>query len=135
MIVLDASFLIAHQNRRDIHHAAAAEAMNGIVAGQWGLALLPEYVFLEIVTVLMLRTTIRDAVNAGDVLLRAREVELVPSSAVFLDTWRVFRGQPKPRLSFADASILVVAELRGAEAIATFDRNLARATKLRIVPD
>ncbi len=55
MLLLDSSFLIAYHNTRDVHHAAAARAMPRIVAGEWGRAALLEYVFLEVVTVLLAR--------------------------------------------------------------------------------
>lgn len=74
MIVLDTSFLIAYHNARDVHHAAAAAAMPSLIDGEWGEALLPEYVFLEIVTVVGARKGVEDAVAVGDRLLAAREL-------------------------------------------------------------
>ena len=63
MVVLDSSFLIACHNTRDAHHAAAAQALPPLTAGQWGPVLLPEDVLLEVVTVLLIRMkdTVRDA--------------------------------------------------------------------------
>jgi len=48
VIVLDSSFLIAYHNERDVHHPAAAEAMQKFLAGAWGRGLLLERVFLEV---------------------------------------------------------------------------------------
>ena len=36
MIVLDSSFLIAFHNRRDVHHVAAASAMEALLHGDFG---------------------------------------------------------------------------------------------------
>ncbi len=108
--------------------------MRRLLGEEWGLALLPEYVFLEIVTVLSLRCDLQTAVRSGEALLQAREVEFVSCSEFFLDSWRIFRQQERGKLSFADAAILAIAEGRAAEAIATFDRTLSRAAGNRSVP-
>lgn len=109
--------------------------MDRLVEGQWGAALLPEYVFVEMVTVLLLRRSLAVAAEVGEILLRAQEVELVPCWEVFVEAWRVFRQQSsRGKLSFVDAAILAIADRRNAEAIATFDRALARASGNRAVP-
>lgn len=135
MVVLDSSFLIAHHNTRDVHHHAARRGMERLLAGEWGPALLPEYVFLEVVTVLLARRGLRTAVSVGETLLGAREVEFVPCSDLFLDAWSTFRRQPEGvSLSFADAGVLAVARRRGATRIATFDRDFEVFPEVTVVP-
>ena len=129
---MDASFLVAFHNRRDVHHAAAARVMERLVEGAWGAALLPEYVFLEVVTVLAARRDLATAVTVGDTLLAAREVELVPCSGLFADTFAVFRSQ-QLGLSFADCSILVTASRHGAKTVATFDRAFLGVDGITVV--
>src|SRR3990172_7439089 len=85
VIVLDSSFLIAYHNTRDAHHAAAARTMVDLLGGEWGQALLLEYVFLEVVTVLRARRGRDVAVAAADRLLQAREVDFVPCSPLFIE--------------------------------------------------
>jgi len=135
MIVLDSSFLVAYHNRRDVHHAAAAATMERLVGGEWGSALLLEYVFLEVVTVLVARRGRDVAVRVATVLLEAREVELVPSSDMFLDVVETFRAQRHGRLSFTDAAIVTVARRRDAGFVATFDRDFRQVEALAVVPD
>ena len=74
MVVLDSSFLIACHNTRDVHHAAAAQAMSPLTAGRWDPVLLPEYVLLEVVTVLLIhmKDTVRDADRMDVRLLQVR---------------------------------------------------------------
>jgi predicted nucleic acid-binding protein len=134
MIVLDSSFLVAYHNRRDVHHEKAIEAMEKLVAGEWGPALLHEYVFLEVVTVLLARRGLDVAVRVATLLLQAREVEFVSSSDMFLGVLDTFRGQRRTRLSFADAAIVTVARQRGARFIATFDRDFRQVGNFAIVP-
>ena len=62
MIALDSSFLIGFHNNRDAHHQTARKLMDQFLAGTWGKGLLLEYVFLEIVTVLLIRRDLATAV-------------------------------------------------------------------------
>jgi predicted nucleic acid-binding protein len=134
MIVLDSSFLVAYHNRRDVHHGAAVVIMERLVAGEWGPTLLPEYVFLEVVTVLVARRGLHVAVEVATTLLHAREVEFVPSSDMFLDVMETFRAQRDGRLSFTDAAIVTVARNRDARFVATFDRDFRQVKGLAVVP-
>jgi len=134
MVVLDSSFLIAYHNQRDAHHGAAAEAMQTLLAGTWGQALLLEYVFLEVVTVLQARRNLAVATQVADVLLHAEGVEFVPCSDLFLATLDTFRQQGDRDLSFADAAIVTLARQRKAELIATFDRDFLGLEGISVVP-
>jgi predicted nucleic acid-binding protein len=134
MIVLDASFLVAYHNRRDVHHGAAATTMESLMTGEWGAALLLEYVFLEVVTVLLGRRGLDVAARVATVLLQARDVEFVPSSDMFLDVMETFRAQRHGRLSFTDCAIVTVARTRDARFVATFDRDLRQVEGLVVVP-
>ena len=134
MILLDTSFLVAFHNQRDAHHRAASEVFPRVVGGDWGGILLLEYGFLEVVTVLAARRDLATAVSVGEILLGAREIELVPCSPIFLSAYRFFREQDPPRMSFADAAIVAVARDRGARAIATFDADFRDLSDVEIVP-
>lgn len=133
MVVVDSSFLIAYHNARDAHHGAAARAMVQLLAGSWGRALLLEYVFLEVVTVLSVRRDPSSAVRAGRTLLTAREVIFVPCTDVFLDAWGLFQEQRAP-LSFADAAIAVVARQRAEGRVLTFDAGFRTVDGLTLLP-
>jgi predicted nucleic acid-binding protein len=134
MIVLDSGFLVAYHNRRYVHHGAAAAVMERLVAAEWGPALLLEYVFLEVVTVLLARRGLDVAVRVATVLLQARDVEFVPSSDMFLDVMETFRARRHGRLSFTDAAIVTVARHRDARFVATFDRDFRQVEGLAVVP-
>jgi predicted nucleic acid-binding protein len=135
MIVLDSSFLIAYHNARDIHHAAAAGAMTSLLQGQWGQALLLEYVFLEVVTVLMARRGLAVASEVGTRLLQAREVEFVPCSELFVEALETFREQAAARLSFTDAAIVTVARRQTPGLVATFDADFRDLEGISVIPD
>lgn len=128
MIVLDSSFLIAYYNERDAHHNAAVPLMQRFFDGEWGQGLIIEYVFVEVVTVLLARRSIEIAASVGRLLLTAKELEFVPCSAEFLETWAQFSTQNKSRFSFADVAQLVQCTKRGGVPLLTFDEEF------RIVP-
>ena len=134
MVVLDSSFLIAFHNRNDVHHPAAAEGMEELLAGTWGQALLLEYVFLEVVTVLLVRRGHQTAARVGTLLLEASEVEFVPCSEFFLGSFDTFRTQRGGRLSFADAAIVTAARRFDVSRIATFDRDFEGLDGVAVVP-
>lgn len=108
--------------------------MEQLLAGEWGPALLLEYVFLEVVTVLLARRGIQVADRVATILLDARETEFVPCSEIFPDALDMFRAQREGRLSFTDAAIVAVARRRGVAAVATFDQDFRQIASLVVVP-
>ena len=134
MIVLDSSFLIAYHNERDGQHEAARAAMDEFLAGKWGTGLLLEYVFLEVVTVIAVRRNLATAARVGRLLLGARELEFLPCSEIFLETFDVFCEQPATKLSFADAAIAAAARSRANGWVLTFDQEFEKAPGLLVAP-
>ena len=134
MIVLDSSFLVAYHNEQDVHHSAATRVMGRVRNDEWGAALLPEYVFLEVTTVIAARLGLKEAVTVGETLLAAEEVEFIPCSEFFLDSFEIFRSQGDRGMSFADAAIVAIARRRGAPFVATFDRDFRGIEGLGVIP-
>jgi predicted nucleic acid-binding protein len=135
MIVLDSSFLIAFHNRKDVHHEKAAHLINEILNGDYGQALLPEYVVLEVATVLLLRRGLAVSTSVITRLLEAREIEFVPCSEHFLESLQTFRNQPGDRLSFVDSAIATIARRHPPGHIATFDKDFRDIEDLSPLPD
>jgi predicted nucleic acid-binding protein len=134
LIILDTSLLVAFHNSRDVQHAAAKPVMDEVIAGKWGQALLLEYVFLELVTVLLARRDLTVAASVGSALLQAREVDFVPCSELFLDTLETFRHQKNTGLSFTDAAIVTAGHKFNAGTVATFDREFDKIAGITVVP-
>ena len=135
MVLLDSSFLIAYHNRDDVHHPAAAAAMERFLDGEWGRGLLAEYVFLEVTTVLALRLDRQEAIRIGELLLHSRELELVPCSDLFFDAFEVFRGQEGGDLSFVDSALVALARRRGTSHLLTFDAGFGSVEDVTVLPD
>jgi predicted nucleic acid-binding protein len=134
VIVLDSSFIVASHNARDVHHAAAMRVMEELLAGKWGRALLLEYVFLEVVTVLLARRGLSIASAVASILLQAREIDFVSCSDLFLDTLETFQNQAGTKLSFTDAAIVTAARRQDVGLIATFDRDFHKIKGITVIP-
>lgn len=106
-----------------------------LIGGEWGRALLLEYVFLEVATVLMARRGIDVANDVTTRLLEAREVDFVPCSDLFLDTLDTFRRQSGSVLSFTDAAIVTLARRPDVGVVATFDGDFRDLDGVTVVPN
>ena len=106
--------------------------MEQFLAGAWGRGLLLEYVFLEVVTVLLMRRDLAVATRVGRLLLDAEELDFVPCSDLFLETLQTFSGQTDTGLSFADAAIAHVAEKRANGLVLTFDEEFRKLPGIHV---
>lgn len=105
--------------------------MERLARGEWGEVLLPEYIVLEVLTVIAARCSHESAVHVGAVLLGHREIDLVSCSDFFAASFEVFRSHRA--LSFADAAIVAIARERRARVL-SFDADFATVEGIEIVP-
>ena len=125
MLVLDSSYLVALFNRADALHEKALEKRLQIPTEE--NLLLPEYVALELATILGIRGDISISSKSLEKLLTAKEVIFVPCSEFFMETLKEFSTEKKFALSFVDCALLVIAKTYEADEILTFDANLQSA--------
>ncbi len=135
MIFLDSSVIIAYKNADDINHEKAKDIFHHISKGKYGKAVISEFIFSEVTTVLALKINMDAAVEVGNVLLDAREIEIVKASDVFERAWNIFREQRNTNFSFVDASILACMELGNIKRIATFDKDFLKIESLDVVKE
>jgi len=133
LIFLDSSAIIAYKNADDKNHKKAANIFQKLNAGEYGIGVISEFVFSEVTTVLTLHKSMEAAKEVGNVLLEAKEIEIMKASEVFERTWEIFSNQEKTGLSFVDASNLACMELRKIRKIATFDRDFLRMMAVEVV--
>jgi len=132
VIVLDSSFLIGFYNFDDAHHSKAFLLMQRFLDGRWGKGLLLEYVYLEVVTVLLVRADLATARMAAQLLLESEELEFVPCSEFFADTVKSFTSQRKTKFSFTDSAIAMVALSRADGLVLTFDEEFRKLPAIRL---
>ena len=132
MIVLDTSFLVGFYNERDAHHTQSSLLMRDFLDGRWGKGLLLEYVFLEVMNVLLVRTGLASAASTANLLLESEELEFVPCSDLFADTVKAFTGQRNTKLSFTDIAIATTALKRADGLVLTFDEEFRKLPVIRL---
>ncbi len=133
MIFLDSSVIIAYKNSDDINHEKAVNIFQKLNAGDFGIGVISEFVFLEVTTVLALRKSMEAAKDVGSVLLDAKELEIMKASEVFERSWEIFSNQEDSGLSFVDASNLACMEMRKIRKIATFDKDFLGRSEVEVV--
>jgi predicted nucleic acid-binding protein len=133
LIFLDSSAIIAYKNADDINHEKASDIFQKLNAGEYGIGVISEFVFSEVTTVLALRKSMEVANEVGNVLLEAREIEIMKASEVFERSWEIFSNQEDSGLSFVDASNLACMEMRGIRMIATFDKDFLGRSEVEVV--
>jgi len=132
LVVLDSSFLIGFYNDNDAHHPTASSLMKNFLAGHWGEGLLLEYVYLEVMNVLLVRTDLSKAVHTSRMLLESEELEFIPCSDYFEDTVQSFSTQSGTKLSFTDCAIATVALKRAGGMVLTFDREFRKVAGIQL---
>ena len=71
--------------------------------------------------------------EVGNVLLEAREIEIMKASEVFERSWDIFTNQKNTPLSFVDASNLACMEKKKIKKIATFDKDFLRIREVEVI--
>jgi len=133
LIFVDSSVIIAYKNADDINHKKAVDIFQKLNAGEYGIGVISEFVFSEVTTVLALRKSMDAAKEVGNVLLEAREIEIMKASEVFEKSWEIFSNQENTGLSFVDASNLACMEMRKIRKIATFDKDFLKIVSVEVV--
>jgi predicted nucleic acid-binding protein len=133
LLFLDSSAIIAYKNADDINHKKAANIFQKLNAGEYGIGVISEFVFSEVTTVLALRKSLEAAREVGNVLLEAKEIEIMKASDVFDRTWKIFSNQKNTGFSFVDASNLACMEMRKIRKIATFDKDFLKVKSVEVV--
>ena len=67
MIFIDSSVFIAYANTKDFHHEKAVEIFGNVAEGVYGKALFSDYIFTEVVTVMLLKTGFSILRNLGSI--------------------------------------------------------------------
>ena len=106
--------------------------MRDFLDGRWGKGLLLEYVFLEVMNVLLVRSGLASAASTANLLLESEELEFVPCSDLFADIVKAFTGQRNTKLSFTDIAIATTALKRTDGLVLTFDEEFRKLPALRL---
>ncbi len=121
MIVIDTSVLLAYFNTRDVNHQKARFAMESVVNGRWGKAILLECVFSETVSFVKEHQSALAAIQIGEHLRRVHHFDFIPTSDLFRSAWKEFQSDQTSRLDFTDHIVVLAARQRAGGKVLTFD--------------
>ncbi len=132
MIILDTSFIVAQRIENDEHHDRAIELIREIADGNYGKALISDYIFDEVLNVIFGRTKkLENAIEAGSEIINS--VEIVKVSDLLESSWEIFKNQKGTRFSFTDCTILSLMDKNKIEHIATFDGDFKKIKNINVI--
>ena len=124
MIILDSDVWIAFLNTQDSQHKKALKVFSQIEKST-DILVVPEYVVLEVVTVLRRLVSAKMASLFIKTLTQDKYIHVLPSNLkLFKSACSATYNTAQPKLSFTDITLL---ELSHKMSVTTFDRALARA--------
>jgi len=133
MIFLDSSLIVAYSNEADENHAKALQVVKDVNRGRYGTPVITDYVFDEVVTVMLVKTKNTGQVTElGEKLLGTNLLFRVDED-LFNLAWSIFKEQRKPMLTFTDCTSVVVCRSNGISNMATFDEDLQRIGEFKII--
>ncbi len=130
-ILVDASFICAYANSRDVHHSAARNAMRDVASGKYGRVIITDFIFDETVTVVKRKVGRDKAVETGIFLLSSQLQMALVNGHVFERAWELFRDSDE--LSFTDCTSIAFMLAFGIGRIATFDKAFSSVSGIDVV--
>lgn len=130
-ILIDASVFCAYANLKDVHHSRSKQIIEDVVSGKYGDAVITDYIFDEIVTVVARKVHKEKAVQIGKFLLSSEVILTRVNTLVFEKAWEVFNKTAN--LSFTDCTCLAFMQLFEVKKIATFDKEFGKMGGAEII--
>jgi len=133
-VFIDANILIAFANPDDNCHARAKTILTGVVKQNYGKPFISDYIFDEVVTVLLQKTKdLKVTVEYGEKLL-SNEIEILTvDEHIFKEAWTIFKEQGQTKLSFTDCTNLAIMRTHNIQHIATFDQAYKKQKNINVV--
>ena len=133
MIFLDTSVLVSYLVEGDSDHPRAEVSVNEIISGKHGSAVTSDYVFDEMVTVVLVRSKFLDTAATVGELIKESIAMIRIDERIFESSWMVFKKQKSTRLSFTDCTILTVVKENHIGKIATFDKEFQSSDGYEVI--
>ncbi len=130
-LFVDSSVFIAYANSSDVHHENAVKIIRKLKEGSFGDGITTDYIFDEVVSVIMRKVNKKESILFGQHLLNSEILLLPIDSVVFEEAWKLF--QKEKLLSFTDSSSVAFMKLYGITVIATFDKAFQEIPDIEIV--
>ncbi len=132
-IFIDASVFCAFANERDIHHKKAVKIIDDIIRSKYGKQVTTDYVFDELIAVIMRRTSREIAKEFGTNLLNSEIFIAKIDSGTFQKAWEFFKNTEN--FNFTDCTILSFMVSFEMKKLATFDKEFKKIDWLEIIDE
>ena len=115
---------MAYRNIKDVHNKTADELIRRALKGEFGAIYTTDYIYDEALTLAMVRTGNKNiAEDISDVLLSPRIEMIIIDVPVIEQAKAIFFKFFDKRISFTDATTMVVMQQRNISKIITFDAH------------
>ena len=123
-VFIDTGAFMAYRNKKDIYHSAADGLVRRALKGEFGSIFTSDYIYDETLTLAMVRTGNKDVIkDISDVILSSH-IEMFIIDVVILEKAKdLFFQLFDKRISFTDASTMVVMQQENVGKIITFDSH------------
>lgn len=133
MIFIDSNILIAYFNEADRNHDLAVKILRDLDNGDYGDAMISDYIFSEVISVTLLKKKDKNtAVQTGKDILKSKIKIFKINKNIFQKAWQLFQDY-NLKMSFTDFTNLAILELLKIKDIATFDKDFRRIKNINVV--
>ncbi|MCY3415082.1 MAG: type II toxin-antitoxin system VapC family toxin [Candidatus Heimdallarchaeota archaeon] len=127
-ILLDSCYLFALNNEDDPSHDLVSKSYEKLLDGEFGIPIMLDYVFDELVTVIQIRTKRNDiATEIGNTILEDCNDYMQFSrvnKSIFDLAWMMFQNQSERKfLSFTDCTIICFAQEYKIKQVASLEKR------------
>ena len=127
-VFIDASVFCAFANQNDVHHQKAVSILERLANDE---QITTDYVFDELVSVIMRRAGKDKSLEFGNALLNSEVFIAKIDSSTFQNAWGFFKDTEK--FSFTDCTILAFMKSLKIKKLATFDKEFKNVKWIDVV--
>lgn len=130
-ILLDASFILAFDNERDVHHKKTLLLWEKIANIEYGQYFISDHIFDEIASVSLRKRGKNKTLELCRKIIRDIPIINIDQH-MFDESWGVFE-KTKTNMGFTDCTNLIILKLMGSNLIATFDKAFREIKDIEVV--
>lgn len=123
-VFIDTGAFMAYRNKRDVYHKEADDLLRRALQREFGAIYTTDFIYDETLTLAMVRTGNKNvAKDVSDVILSPRIEMLMIDDTVLNKAREMFFRLFDKRISFTDATTMVVMQQEHIKKIITFDSH------------
>ncbi|MBI2671305.1 type II toxin-antitoxin system VapC family toxin [Candidatus Woesearchaeota archaeon] len=129
-ILLDTSFILAFDNKKDVNNSKASIIWNKIAKMEYGSYFVSDHIFDEIAGVSLRKMGKEKALALCQKIIQSVPI-ITTNQHIFQKTWDFFK-ETKTNLSFTDCTNIILARLIKSK-IVSFDREFKKVEDIEVI--